>query len=127
MSQTELAKVLNTSQPTINRWESSTKTRPTITTLKKIAAVFDVGLEVRFVPFSKLMKFVSSTPYVESGINTESFYVASFANDRDLYSTDTNENEIGQGKKPPQRDFGSGDPFDNEMSGQNPQMGELNG
>ena len=65
MSQTSLAKALDTSQPTINRWESSEKSRPTITTLKKIAAVFDVGLEVRFVPFGKLIRFASGTPYTE--------------------------------------------------------------
>ncbi len=82
MSQSDLAAALGTSQPAINRLESADKGRPTITTLKKIAAVFDVGLEVRFVPFSKLIKFESGTPYVEYGKSTSSFYVSPFEKDQ---------------------------------------------
>ena len=84
MSQTELADALGTSQTAVHRFESPSKGRPTITTLKKIAAVFDVGLEVRFIPFSKLARFVSGTPYVENGLSTDSFYLAPFRNDEGI-------------------------------------------
>jgi transcriptional regulator with XRE-family HTH domain len=84
MSQAEFANALGTSQPAINRLESTEKARPTITTLKKIAAVFDVGLEVRFVPFSTLAKFVSGTPFVEYGMSTSAFYVPPFEKDENF-------------------------------------------
>jgi transcriptional regulator with XRE-family HTH domain len=114
MSQTELAEALQTSQTAVHRFESPNKGRPTITTLKKIAAVFDVGLEVRFVPFSKLARYVSGTPYVEQGLSTGSFYVTPFAKDTITASLQPIENEGGQAepqpfmaesaRKPPQRE-----------------------
>lgn len=119
MSQAELAEALKTSQPSINRLEDPSRGRPTITTLKKLAAVFDVGLEVRFVPFSKLIKFVSGTPYVESGLSTPSFYVSPFSEDTmEISSAEQTiksgielSNELGSPKKSP-RSSGLGSSFD---------------
>jgi transcriptional regulator with XRE-family HTH domain len=48
----ELAGGMN--QNAISRLESPTYGKPTITTLKRLAAAFDVGLVVRFVPFSQI-------------------------------------------------------------------------
>jgi transcriptional regulator with XRE-family HTH domain len=129
MSQAELANALGTSQPTVNRWESSNRTRPTMTTLKRIAAVFDVGLEVRFVPFSKLVKFVSGTPYTEGGMKTESFYVPSFQHD-DISELENNgsSNDLNGQRKGPQKsqEFGESDrALNNEIAGQNAALGGL--
>lgn len=51
---------------------------PTLTTLKKIAAAFDVALIVRFVPFSELVDWVSGRPRVERGLRSSSFTIAPF-------------------------------------------------
>src|SRR5439155_6784281 len=50
-SQPKLAEEIGTTQNQVYRLENSSKTKPTISTLKKLAAVFDVALVVRFVPF----------------------------------------------------------------------------
>jgi len=65
-------------QNAISRLENPYYGKATITTLKRIAAAFDVGLVVEFVPFSKLVKKISGTPYVERGLSPESLDVPSF-------------------------------------------------
>ena len=44
-----------------------------LTTLKKIAATCDVALVVWFVPFSRLLRWVTGTPYSDNGLS-EGFY-----------------------------------------------------
>jgi transcriptional regulator with XRE-family HTH domain len=68
----------DTSQNAISRLESPNYGRATVTTLKKLAAVYDVGLVVRFVPFSKLLDWESSTPYIERGLSPSAIDVPSF-------------------------------------------------
>src|SRR5437899_5016222 len=52
-SQPKLAEEIGTTQNQVYRLENSSKTKPTISTLKKLAAVFDVALVVRFVPLDR--------------------------------------------------------------------------
>src|SRR6266481_3464793 len=67
-SQEELASQVGMPQTAISRLESSNYGKSTITTLKRMATVYDVALEVRFVPFSKLVNRISGTPYLERGL-----------------------------------------------------------
>lgn len=77
-NQQTLADKLGSNQNAVSRLENPNYGRPTITTLKKIAAVFDVGLVVRFVPFSQLVDWVSGTPYLDPGLNPNTLDVPSF-------------------------------------------------
>jgi transcriptional regulator with XRE-family HTH domain len=72
----ELAGGMN--QNAISRLESPSYGKPTLTTLKRIASALDVGLVVRFVPFSELADWVSGTPRVDLGRSTETLAVPSF-------------------------------------------------
>jgi transcriptional regulator with XRE-family HTH domain len=65
-------------QQAISRLENPYYGKPTLTTLKKIAAAFDVGLLVEFVPFSQLINRVSGTPYIEHGFSPETMSVPTF-------------------------------------------------
>jgi transcriptional regulator with XRE-family HTH domain len=58
-SQPKLAIEIGTTQNQIYRLENPDKTRPNISSLKKIAKVFDVALIVQFVPFSQLVKWTA--------------------------------------------------------------------
>lgn len=78
MSQEELAALVGMNQNAISRLESPERGRPTITTLKRLAEAFDVALTVRFAPFSKLINWVSGTPFIEEGLSTESLAVPKF-------------------------------------------------
>ena len=78
-SQQELAGKAEMTQNAISRLENPFYGKATITTLKRIAAVFDVALVVRFVPFSYLTKWVTGTPYEEHGLSMESSVIPSFA------------------------------------------------
>jgi transcriptional regulator with XRE-family HTH domain len=65
-------------QNAISRLESMSYGKPTITTLKRLASAFDVGLEVRFSPFSKMADWVSGTPHVDYGLSADSLSVVPF-------------------------------------------------
>ena len=54
--QSELADRLGKHQETISQWENPDYGRHSITTLKALAATFDVALLVKFIPFSELVK-----------------------------------------------------------------------
>jgi transcriptional regulator with XRE-family HTH domain len=69
-SQPVLAEKLDTSQNQIYRLENPRLSRPKMKTLKDVAAAFDVGLIVRFVPFGEMIDYLSGTPRTESGIST---------------------------------------------------------
>ncbi len=77
-NQSELAEKVGTTQNQIHRLEKASLAKPTISTLKKIAAAFDVALVVRFVPFSQLVDWVSGTPFQDRGLSTQSLAVPSF-------------------------------------------------
>ncbi|NQT31517.1 MAG: helix-turn-helix transcriptional regulator [Deltaproteobacteria bacterium] len=55
LTQTGLAKLLDVKQPLLSSWENPNYGRYTLKTLRALAKAFDVGLLVRFVPFSKLV------------------------------------------------------------------------
>lgn len=77
-SQEELAERVGMNQNAISRLENPFYGKATLTTLKRLAAAFDVGLVVRFVPFGELVDWVSSTPRVNTGLSTEALSVPSF-------------------------------------------------
>jgi len=81
-SQPQLAEEVGTTQNQIYRLEKPATAKPTISTLKRIAAVFDVALVVRFVPFSQVIAWVSGTPFTDRGLSTESLAPVSFGQDR---------------------------------------------
>lgn len=93
-SQPELAQKIATSQNAISRLENPNYGKATITTLKKLAAVFDVGLVVRFVPFSQLVNWESGTPYIENGLSPESMDVPSFAEEEEAGVFENAENTL---------------------------------
>jgi transcriptional regulator with XRE-family HTH domain len=87
MSQEELAKKLGTSQNAISRLESPKYGKPSISTLKRYASLFDVGLIVRFVSYSRLIDwtepdefsilvppFAKDTGFIEEEINSIEAY-----------------------------------------------------
>jgi transcriptional regulator with XRE-family HTH domain len=78
MRQEELAAAVGMNQNGISRLESPEYGKPTLTTLKRLAAAFDVGLVVRFVPFSQLTSWVSGTAYIDKGLSWDSLAVPSF-------------------------------------------------
>ncbi len=84
LSQPKLAELVGTTQNQVYRLEKPTTAKPTITTLKKVAAAFDVALVVRFEPFNQLVDWVSGTPFLDRGLSSESLAVPSFAEDRAL-------------------------------------------
>jgi transcriptional regulator with XRE-family HTH domain len=77
-SQEELAKRARMNQNAISRLESHNYGKPTITTLKRLAEAMDVGLVVRFIPFSEMVNWVSGTPYVCNGLTNSAIAVPSF-------------------------------------------------
>jgi transcriptional regulator with XRE-family HTH domain len=77
-SQQQLADELGSNQNAVYRLENPNYGKQTLTTLKKVAAVFDVALVVRFVPFSQLVDWVSGTPHVDPGLGPSTLGVPSF-------------------------------------------------
>jgi transcriptional regulator with XRE-family HTH domain len=55
LKQGDLAKLLGGKQSLVSSWENPNYGKYTLTTLKDLAKAFDVGLLVRFVPFSTLV------------------------------------------------------------------------
>jgi ribosome-binding protein aMBF1 (putative translation factor) len=77
-SQPALAEKIRTTQNQIYRLENTRTAKPTLTTLKKLAAAFDVGLVVRFVPFGEMIDYLSGTPRWDAGISTSRQHPPSF-------------------------------------------------
>ena len=75
--QKTLAEKAGTRQAVISRMEDPDYGRLSITTLKKIAAAFDVALEVKFVPFSEFVGSVRS-------LCTEFYTPPAFDQDEDM-------------------------------------------
>ena len=63
----------------IYRLENPSYGKPTISTLKRIAAAFDVALTVRFVPYGQLIDWATGTPFVDNGLSPESLAVPGFS------------------------------------------------
>jgi transcriptional regulator with XRE-family HTH domain len=78
MSQEKAMEKLGMNQNAISRLENPYYGKATLTTLKRIAAAYDVGLLVEFVPFSKLVDHVSGTPHTDQGLNPATMSVPSF-------------------------------------------------
>lgn len=55
LKQSDLAKLLDVKQSQVSSWENPDYGRYTLATLKDLAKAFDVGLLVRFVPFSNIV------------------------------------------------------------------------
>ena len=55
LKQSELAQLLGVKQPLVSSWENPNYGKYTLNTLNGFAKAFDVGLLVRFVPFSTLI------------------------------------------------------------------------
>lgn len=65
LTQDDLAKSLGVKQPLVSAWENPNYGKYTLDTLKDLAKAFDVGLLVRFVPFSGLVNWtLNVTPDV---------------------------------------------------------------
>jgi transcriptional regulator with XRE-family HTH domain len=82
-SQEQLAKEAGMNQNAISRLESADYGRPTITTLKRLAAALDVSLIVRFAPFSEVVDWVSGTPHVNEGLTSDSLAVPIFTREEE--------------------------------------------
>ena len=54
-TQQELADSVGSHQPTIHQWEDPDYGNHTLNSLKSLASAFDLGLMVKFVPFSELV------------------------------------------------------------------------
>jgi transcriptional regulator with XRE-family HTH domain len=78
-SQQCLAEKICSNQNSVYRAENPNYGKHTLTTLKKIAAAFDVALVVRFVPFSELVDWVSGTPRIVKGLNTAALEASNFS------------------------------------------------
>jgi len=83
-SQQELAGKVGMNQNAVSRLENPSYGKPTITTLKRLAAAFDVALVVRFVPFSQLIDWVSGTPFEDKGLSSESLAPVSFGQESEI-------------------------------------------
>ncbi len=70
-SQVELAKKLGTSQNAVSRMENPSYGKHSITTLKRLGEMFDVGIVVWFVPFSELIQKTVN-------LSTENIIIPSF-------------------------------------------------
>jgi transcriptional regulator with XRE-family HTH domain len=92
-SQGQLAEKVSMNQNAISRLENPNYGKATITTLKRIAAAFDVGLVIRFVPFSQMVDWVSGTPHLDEGLSQESLRVPNF--DQDIQALAPVHQELG--------------------------------
>lgn len=90
-SQEKIEEITGIKQQALSRLESPYYGKATLTTLKKIAAVYDVGLLVEFVPFSQLVNRVSGTPYVERGFSPETMNLPSFEEEEKERAFDSRE------------------------------------
>src|SRR5437016_3266110 len=77
-SQQELAERIGSNQNAVYRLENPNYGKPTLTTLKKVAAAFDVAVVVRFISFGQFVDWLTETPYAELGLRPEALAVPSF-------------------------------------------------
>jgi len=102
--QSDLAGFLGRHQETISQWENPDYGRHSITSLKTLAATFDVALLVKFIPFSELIKdmvSLSEPRLSPPSFSEEQYYVAASVyvatnlgedtRDKDAYTLNFNE------------------------------------
>jgi transcriptional regulator with XRE-family HTH domain len=77
-SQERFAQEVGMNQNAISRLESPNYGKPTLTTLKRVAAALDVALIVRLVPFSEFVDWISGTLHTVPGLSTEALAVPAF-------------------------------------------------
>jgi len=77
MSQPELAEMAEMKQPRISLIEQPGGTKFSLETLVRLAAAFNVGLQVSFVPFSEMLQW-------ENNYSQDSFDVTQLSNDLDF-------------------------------------------
>ena len=77
LSQRELADTCNTKQNQISRLEDPDNSKPTISSLRRIASAFECALIVRFVPYSELLDW-------RMGLSPDSILVPSIHSDHGL-------------------------------------------
>jgi transcriptional regulator with XRE-family HTH domain len=77
--QSDLAARLDKHQETVSQWENPDYGRHSMTTLKALAAAFDVALLVKFIPFSELvqdMVNLSETRLSPPSFGEEQYYAS---------------------------------------------------
>lgn len=92
LTQGELANLLGGKQSLISSWENPNYGKYTLGTLKDLAKAFDVGLSVRFVPFSSLVDSAVN-------LNNDSIAPASFIEETNYHSTMSTSTISGSIKK----------------------------
>ena len=102
LTQSELAKLVGVSQNLISRWESTGYGQYTVSTLNRIASALDVALMVRFVPFSRMVDWLSGTPSVDFGLDVDALQVASFTEEdqKGMFNTDHQQMTIASSMMP---------------------------
>ena len=91
-SQGDLARLLDKHQETISQWENPDYGRHSVTTLKALAATFDVALLVKFIPFSELVKdmvSLSETRLSPPSFSLEQYHVQAPVSAASNYMEDT--------------------------------------
>lgn len=74
LTQQDFGKISGMKQAFISRLENPNENCPSLTTLKRIASIYDIGLVVRFVPTSDLVKW-------DLNLDSESLKVLSYEDD----------------------------------------------
>ena len=92
MSQEKAMEKLGMNQNAISRLENPYYGKATLTTLKRIAAAYDVGLLVEFVPFGRLVAHVSGTPFMDPGLSPSTMSLPSFAEEVELGTLEESSN-----------------------------------
>lgn len=95
-SQVRLARNAEMNQNAVSRLENPNYGKATLTTLRRIAKVFDVALIVRFVPFSQLADWVSGTPRLDLGLSPDSLRLPSFTQENGPSQLGRVEDESGE-------------------------------
>jgi len=95
-TQTELANLTGMKQERISVLENPNNSSVTINTLQRIASAFDVGLMIRFVPYSELVKW-------DISLSSDSLQVASYPEDtyfKEELTTELDVDIIAQANRP---------------------------
>ena len=95
LTQANLADKLDVKQPLVSSWENPGYGKYSLATLKELAKAFDVGLLVRFVPFSTLLNWtvnLTSDDIAPPNFGEEERYrvIASVTPTKDIKSVDAN-------------------------------------
>jgi transcriptional regulator with XRE-family HTH domain len=89
LTQGDLAKKLQVKQPLVSSWENPGYGKYSIKTLKELAKAFDVGLLVKFVPFSSLVD-------INTKLTSDDIAPANFGEEeRSIVRTPSSPNQIG--------------------------------